>query len=264
MTTVAPTTTAGSMLGAVNRQHADDYQRSLTTLGHRLPLGWDAAGWRGRLAGYDLLLATPRTLSALGWFLMGGGQPELGRQVHQAHREAARAVAVEFAADRERVARQAQQLREGWLERHLDAIARDRELARVLAWRGRVEVRAVELERPGWLRELGEVPATVKGQRALRQVVARVEQYRERYGITDPERALGPEPRGGDLEQRRHHRVAFQAIERLQARRRTERQQRLDQRERAHADQPRTAPADRARPPRVDERERGAREREAG
>jgi hypothetical protein len=98
MTMVAPTTTAGSMLGSVDRQHAGDYQRSLATLGHRLPLGWDAAGWRSRVAGYDLVLATPRSLSALGWFLMGGENPQLGRQVHQAHREAARVVAVEFAA----------------------------------------------------------------------------------------------------------------------------------------------------------------------
>jgi hypothetical protein len=98
MTMVAPTTTAGSMLGAVDRQHAGDYERSLTTLGHRLPLGWDAAGWRSRVAGYDLLLATPRTLSALAWFLMADEHPELGRQVHRVHREAVRVVAVEFAA----------------------------------------------------------------------------------------------------------------------------------------------------------------------
>jgi hypothetical protein len=98
MTLTAPTTATGSTLVTVDRSQAGDYQRSLATLGHRLPLGWDAAGWRSRVAGYDLLLATPKTLSALGWFLMGGDQPELGRQVHQAHREAARAVAVEFAA----------------------------------------------------------------------------------------------------------------------------------------------------------------------
>jgi hypothetical protein len=168
------------------------------------------------------------------------------------------------AADRERVARQAQQRREGWLERHPDAIAIDRELTRMLAWRGRVDARAVELERPGWLREFGQPPATVEGQRALRQTVARVEQYRERYGITDPQRALGPEPRGGDLEQRRHHRVAQQAIERLHERQRAERRQRLDRHERAHDEQLRTSPAraDRARSARVDER--GGREREAG
>jgi conjugative relaxase-like TrwC/TraI family protein len=170
------------------------------------------------------------------------------------------------AADRERQARQAQQRREGWLERHPDAIATDRELTRVLAWRGRADARAVELERPGWLRELGELPATVTGRRALRQALAQVEQYRERYGITDPERALGPEPRSRDLEQRRHHRVAQHAIERLQARQRTLREQRLGRRERVHADLLRTSPtrADRARSPRVDERGRGGREREAG
>jgi hypothetical protein len=62
-------------------------------------------------------------------------------------------------------------------------------------------------------------------------VVARVEQYRERYAITDPDRPLGPEPRHADLEQRRHHRVAQQAIERLHERQRTLREQRLDRHE---------------------------------
>jgi len=166
------------------------------------------------------------------------------------------------AADREREARQAQQRRQGWLERHPDAIATERELTRVLAWRGRVHAKAAELERSAWTRELGQPPATVKGRRALRQVVARVEQYRERYGITDPDRPLGPEPRHGDLEQRRHHRVTQQAIERFQARQRTERQQRFDQYERERATRP--ARGDRVRSARVDERERGSRERQAG
>jgi hypothetical protein len=98
MTLTVPTTAAGSMLGVVDRHGVGDYERSMTTLGHRLPLGWDATGWRSRVAGYDLLLATPRTLSALAWFLLDTDQPELGWQVHQAHREAAWAVAVEFAA----------------------------------------------------------------------------------------------------------------------------------------------------------------------
>jgi hypothetical protein len=99
MTLTAPTTVTGSTLVTVDRRQADDYQRSLATLSQRLPLGWDATGWRSReAAGYDVLLATPRTLSALGWFLMGGDQPELGRRVPQAHRDAARAVAIEFAA----------------------------------------------------------------------------------------------------------------------------------------------------------------------
>jgi conjugative relaxase-like TrwC/TraI family protein len=170
------------------------------------------------------------------------------------------------AADRERVARRAQQEYQAWRERHADLLAGDRARARELAWRGHADVRAVELQRPGWLRELGEVPATVKGQRAMRQTLTRVEQYRERYGITDPEQALGPEPRGGDLEQRRHHRAASQAIKRLHERQRAERQQRLDQRERDPTDRPLTSPtrADRARSARADVRERGGREREAG
>ena len=170
------------------------------------------------------------------------------------------------AADRERQARRAQQEHLAWRERHSDQLSADHARAREQAWRGRVDVRAVALERPGWLREFGEPPATVKGQRALRQTVARIEQYRERYGITDPDRALGPEPRHADLEQRRHHRAARQAIERFQARQRTERERRLDRRERDQVDQPRTRPtrAERARSPRAGEREHGGREREAG
>jgi hypothetical protein len=99
MTMAAPTTAAGSMLGVVDRRRVGDYERSLATLGHRLPLGWDAAGWQSRVVGYDLVLAAPRTLSALGWFLMDTEEEgQLGRQVPQAHREATWAVAVEFAA----------------------------------------------------------------------------------------------------------------------------------------------------------------------
>jgi conjugative relaxase-like TrwC/TraI family protein len=84
------------------------------------------------------------------------------------------------AADRQRQARRAQQEHLAWHERHPDLLSGDRARARELAWRGRVDQRAIELERPGWLRELGEPPATVKGQRAWRQAVDRVVQYRER------------------------------------------------------------------------------------
>jgi hypothetical protein len=170
------------------------------------------------------------------------------------------------AADRQRQARRAQQEHLAWHERHPDLPSADRARARELAWRGRVELRAIELERPGWLRELGERPATVKGQRAWRQAVSRVEQYRERYQITDPDQALGPEPRHLDLEQRRHHRAAHQAIERLHERQVTMGERRRDRHERAHADQPRTRPSrtDQPRSARADERQRGGREREAG
>ncbi len=167
------------------------------------------------------------------------------------------------AADRERVVRRTQQEHLAWHERYAPVLMADQARARELAWRGRVDVRALALERPGWLRELGQPPTTVKGQRAYWQTVQRVQQYRERYGIADPDRPLGPEPVGRDLEQRRHHRVTRQAIDRLHERQRAERQQRLDRRERAQVDQPRTRPTP-ARSARLDERERGGREREAG
>jgi hypothetical protein len=170
------------------------------------------------------------------------------------------------AADRQRQARRAQQQHVAYKERHAGLLAADRARARELAWRNRADLRALELERPGWLREVGQPPATVKGQRAWRQAAAHILQYRERYGITDPEHPLGPEPHHGDLEQRRHHRVTLRGIERLQDRQRTQRDQQIGRHERANPDQPRSRPsqADRSRSAQVDQRERGGREREAG
>jgi len=215
--------------------------------------------------------ATRRRLAELGG---GAGRLLRRRELTQAHEQLALADTsaklarqqADRAADRERVARQAQQLRDGWLERHPDAIATERELTRVLAWRGRVHAKAAELERPAWTRELGEPPQSVRGRRAWRQTHALLSDYRQRHGVTDPERALGPEPRSRNLEQRRHHRAASQAIQRLQARQRAEHQQRLDHPEWFDRDQPggRHVRADRARSARVDERERGGREHEAG
>jgi hypothetical protein len=48
------------------------------------------------VAGYDLILAVPRTLSALAWFLMSAGEDELADPILQAHHDALIAVAVEF------------------------------------------------------------------------------------------------------------------------------------------------------------------------
>jgi hypothetical protein len=42
------------------------------------------------------------------------------------------------------------------------------------------------------VRKLGEPPGTVKGQRAWARAVARIEQYRERYGVTDPSTPSAP------------------------------------------------------------------------
>jgi hypothetical protein len=97
MTLTAPATATGSTLVTIHRYQAGDWQRALASLGRRLPVGWDASGERsGGMAGYDLILAVPRTLSALAWFLMSAGEEALADPILQAHHDALTAVAVEF------------------------------------------------------------------------------------------------------------------------------------------------------------------------
>jgi hypothetical protein len=40
------------------------------------------------------------------------------------------------------------------------------------------------------------MPASTRGRRDWRHAAAEIEHYRHTYGITDPDRALGPDPRG--------------------------------------------------------------------
>jgi hypothetical protein len=95
-TTATPQVTSiGSMLGVVRRWQAGDYERAVATLGRRLPVGWDPTAERGS-AGYDLVLATPRTLTALSWFLVEQ-RPQVAEAINGAHGQASAAVAVEFA-----------------------------------------------------------------------------------------------------------------------------------------------------------------------
>jgi hypothetical protein len=97
MTLTASAAATGSELVMVNRGQAGHWQRVLATLGGRLPVGWDGTGeCSDGLAGYDLVLAAPRTLSALAWFLLCAGQEELAEPIHQAHQDAVTAVSVEF------------------------------------------------------------------------------------------------------------------------------------------------------------------------
>ncbi len=97
MTLTAPATAIGSGLVRVDRHQAGDWQQALASLGRRLPVGWDASGERsGGVAGYDLVLAVPRTLSALAWFLLSADQDHLADPILQAHHDALSAVAVEF------------------------------------------------------------------------------------------------------------------------------------------------------------------------
>ena len=97
MTLTASAAATGSELVMVNRGQAGHWERVLATLGGRLPVGWDGTGeCSDGLAGFDLVLAAPRTLSALAWFLLCAGQEELAEPIHQAHEDAVLGVSVEF------------------------------------------------------------------------------------------------------------------------------------------------------------------------
>jgi hypothetical protein len=119
----------------------------------------------------------------------------------------------------ELAARRAQQQRAGWLEAHPDLAQQWREVTGELAWQQRARQVAAEAQRPAWQeRALGPLPSSVRGRCAWRQASALLADYRHRYGIRDPEQALGPEPKGGDLEQRRAWRACRTAAERVRGR----------------------------------------------
>jgi hypothetical protein len=123
------------------------------------------------------------------------------------------------AHDRERELRQHQQRRGGWLEANAHLGPQYRQVLWALAWQRRATGLAVEANRPGYVLEaLGPVPESTRGRRAWRQAAAEIEQYRHTYDITDPDRALGPEP--ADRAQRAARQRARMAIERVQAKQR--------------------------------------------
>jgi hypothetical protein len=141
-----------------------------------------------------------------------------------ARRQADRAGTAELAA------RRTQQQRAGWLEAHPDLVQQWREVTRELAWQRHARQAAAEAERPAWQeRTLGPLPEDVRGRRVWRQTAAQLADYRDRYGIRDPERALGPEPKGGDLAQRQAWRACRTAAERVRARAEPTRQPDRDQ-----------------------------------
>jgi hypothetical protein len=153
-----------------------------------------------------------------GRFLRRGDLARVREQAKQA--EEAQKVArqaADRAADRERQARHAQQQHQAHREANPDLVAEYQAVVREDKWRGRAEARAVELFRPGWSRELGERPTSIKGGRVWDRAVEQTVEYRHRWKVEDDERALGPEPHGTDapLEQHRAKRHAERAIVRL-------------------------------------------------
>jgi hypothetical protein len=123
------------------------------------------------------------------------------------------------ANDRERELRQHQQRRGGWLEANAHLGHQYRQVVRTLAWQRRATGLAIEQDRPGYVLEaLGPVPASTRGRRAWRQAAAEIQQYRRSYHITNPERALGPEPR--DPAQRADRQRVRMAIDRVRGKQR--------------------------------------------
>jgi conjugative relaxase-like TrwC/TraI family protein len=150
----------------------------------------------------------------LGWLRRSNDQPAQMRGVL-----AVTTQQVDRAHDRERELRQHQQRRAGWLEANAHLGLQYRQVVRTLAWQRRATGLAVEADRPGFVLEaLGPVPESTRGRRAWRQAAAEIEQYRRSYQITDPERALGPEPR--DPAQRADRQRARTAIDRIQVKQR--------------------------------------------
>jgi conjugative relaxase-like TrwC/TraI family protein len=123
------------------------------------------------------------------------------------------------AHDRERELRQHQQRRQGWLEANAHLGPQYRQVVRALAWQRRATGVAIEAGRPGYVLEaIGPMPGSTRGRRAWRQAAAEIEHYRHTYGITDPVRALGPDPHG--RAQRADRQRARTAIARVQAKQR--------------------------------------------
>jgi conjugative relaxase-like TrwC/TraI family protein len=130
----------------------------------------------------------------------------------------------------ELAARRAHQQRAGWLEAHPDLAQQWNQVTRELAWQQRARQVAAEAQRPAWQeRALGPLPGSIHGRRAWRQVAAQLSAYRDRYSIRDPEQALGPESKRGDLAQRRAWRACRNAAERLRVRAEPSRQPDRDQ-----------------------------------
>jgi conjugative relaxase-like TrwC/TraI family protein len=103
------------------------------------------------------------------------------------------------AAERAGRLRRTEQARAGWLEQHADLPARERAVARELAWRGRVDARAVVLDPPGWLlAELGPLPpAAQAGERgAWLAAAVELDTWRRTHGLD--ERPAPPERRQRD------------------------------------------------------------------
>jgi hypothetical protein len=89
----------GSELVTIDRWQARAYEQAITAAYHPdnpPPLhGWNPTGEGGGSVGYDLVLATPRTLSAVGWCFFSTDRG-VSDDIMRANHQAAQDVAVKF------------------------------------------------------------------------------------------------------------------------------------------------------------------------
>lgn len=89
---------------------------------------------------------------------------------------------------------EAEAVREQWLLAHAPTIRRLDSLGRELWWREQQQAIAAEVAMPQYLvNAVGERPMRPSERAAWREAVSAVESYRQRWGVSDPDRALGDE-----------------------------------------------------------------------
>ncbi len=185
------------------------------------------ASRRREQAERDLADAEMNVLLARGVVVGFGERPRFAQR--QEHRKALEAVRqaerleerARALADRASVAeaevRQHEHRRSAFVEMHEPDRHEAERVAKELAWRGLATARAVEILAPPYITEmLGTCPSFGQARQRWHRAATLIEEYREKYGITDPEQALGDEQ--GDFLQRMEWREAKAAAERVQER----------------------------------------------
>jgi conjugative relaxase-like TrwC/TraI family protein len=178
----------------------------------------------------DLVDAEAQVMLARGVVEGFGERPRFAQR--QEHRKALDAVRqaerheqqARQLADRASLAEAEQRLHEqhrlAFEELHAPDRGEAQSITRELAWRQQSTARAVEVLRPQYLTDmLGACPQSGRARRRWHRAAGLIEEYREKYGFTDPEHALGDEQ--GSLLQRQEWRDASDAAARVYEREQT-------------------------------------------
>jgi conjugative relaxase-like TrwC/TraI family protein len=106
----------------------------------------------------------------------------------------------------------AEQRHERWILDNAPSIKRRFALERELWWREQQAALAAEVQMPSYLtRMVGERPGKPSERAVWHQAVKAIESYRARWGVDDPDRALGGKPR--DKEQKAERDQVIQRVE---------------------------------------------------